>query len=102
MSISPDQVKTARGLLGWPVSILAGKSGLSTTTISNFEKGARRPSVLNVSTIRKVFESAGVEFVGEAGARLRKAAEDGAEIPHHETPAKRRGNYSRPRTPRSE
>jgi transcriptional regulator with XRE-family HTH domain len=69
MSISPDQVKTARRLLGWSVPVLAGKSGLSVATISNFEKGTRRPSVLNVTTIRKIFEDAGIEFgVEEPGA----------------------------------
>lgn len=71
MIISPDQAKTARRLLEWSLSIVGGKSGLSSTTISDFENGKRRPSVLNVSTMRKVFENAGVEFVGEAGVRMR-------------------------------
>jgi transcriptional regulator with XRE-family HTH domain len=71
MSISPDQAKTARRLLGWTVSVLGGKSGLSATTVSHFENGERRPSALNVSKIRKAFEDAGVEFVGEAGARMK-------------------------------
>jgi transcriptional regulator with XRE-family HTH domain len=56
VSISPDQVKTARGLLGWSIPVLAGKAGLSVTTVASFEKGTRRPSVLNVSTIRKFFD----------------------------------------------
>jgi transcriptional regulator with XRE-family HTH domain len=74
MSISPNQLKTARRLLGWSVPLLADKSGLSVTTVSNFEKGTRRPSVLNVSTIRKLFEDAGIEFGGDdPGATLRTA-----------------------------
>jgi transcriptional regulator with XRE-family HTH domain len=72
VSISPEQVKTARGLLGWSIPVLAGKAGLSVTTVASFEKGTRRPSVLNVSTIRKFFESAGVEFgAEEPGVKLR-------------------------------
>jgi transcriptional regulator with XRE-family HTH domain len=72
MSISPSQAKTARRLIGLTIAVLAGKSGLSATTISHFENGTRRPSARNISTIRKVFEDSGVEFVGEAGARMKK------------------------------
>jgi transcriptional regulator with XRE-family HTH domain len=71
VSISPDQAKTARRLLDWSLSVLAGKKGLNTTAVSHFENGKRRPSVVKVSAIRKVFEDAGVEFVGEAGARMK-------------------------------
>jgi transcriptional regulator with XRE-family HTH domain len=71
VTLSADQAKTARRLLGWRLSVLADKSGLSAPTISDFENSKRRPSVLNVSTIQKVFENAGVDFVGETGARLK-------------------------------
>ena len=67
MSISGAQVEEVRRLLGWPLSVVGGKSDLSTSTISFFETGKRRPSSLNVSTIRKVFEAAGVEFIAENG-----------------------------------
>jgi transcriptional regulator with XRE-family HTH domain len=72
MSISPAQLKEARRLLGWTLSVVGGKSDLSTSTISFFETGRRRPSALGVSKIRKAFEDAGVEFMngGEPGARL--------------------------------
>ena len=36
MSISPAQLKEARRLLGWPLSVVGGKSDLSTSTISLF------------------------------------------------------------------
>jgi transcriptional regulator with XRE-family HTH domain len=58
-------------LLGWSISILAGKAGASATTVSDFENGKRQTSVLNNAKIRKAFENAGVEFVGEAGTRLK-------------------------------
>jgi transcriptional regulator with XRE-family HTH domain len=72
MSISPAQLKEARRLLGWTLSVVGGKSDLSTSTISFFETGRRRPSALGVSKIRKAFEDAGVEFMrgGEPLARL--------------------------------
>jgi transcriptional regulator with XRE-family HTH domain len=72
MSISPAQLKEARRLLGWTLSVVGGKSDLSTSTISFFETGRRRPSALGVSKIRKAFEAAGVEFMngGQPGARL--------------------------------
>jgi transcriptional regulator with XRE-family HTH domain len=76
MSISPAQLKEARRLLGWTLSVVGGKSDLSTSTISFFETGRRRPSALGVSKIRKAFEAAGVEFIAEngegTGVRLRK------------------------------
>jgi hypothetical protein len=73
MSLSPDQIREARRLLGWPLSVLGGKSGLSVTTVSQFENSRRRPSALNVSAIRKVLEDAGVEFNSNGpGVRLRK------------------------------
>jgi transcriptional regulator with XRE-family HTH domain len=80
MTISPNQAKTARRLIGWTVSVLGGKSGLSGTTVSHFENGKRRPSALNVSKIRKVFEEGGVEFAG-GGVKLRKPNE------HHRRPS---------------
>jgi transcriptional regulator with XRE-family HTH domain len=48
MSISPAQLKEARRLLGWTLSMVGGKSDLSTSTISFFETGRRRPSALVV------------------------------------------------------
>jgi transcriptional regulator with XRE-family HTH domain len=71
VSISPDQARNARRLLGWPVTVVAGKSGLSTSTVLYFEKGTRRPRISNIAKIRKVLEVGGVEFVGETGARLK-------------------------------
>jgi transcriptional regulator with XRE-family HTH domain len=75
MTISAAQVREARRLLSWTLSTVGDKSDLSASTISFFETGRRRPTALNVSRIRKVFETAGVEFTngGEPGVRLRKA-----------------------------
>jgi transcriptional regulator with XRE-family HTH domain len=75
MTITPQQMKTGRQLLGWSRSDLGGVSGVSSTTTGNFEKGGRKASVLDLSTVRRVLEAAGVEFLqehGAAGARLWK------------------------------
>jgi transcriptional regulator with XRE-family HTH domain len=73
MSISPAQLKEARQLVGWSLSVVGGKSNLSASTISFFETGRRRPSPPVVSKIRKAFEVAGVEFTndGQSGVKLR-------------------------------
>ena len=74
VSITLAQVKAARKLLGWTQDQLAGKAGVSATTIARFEAAKRRPSVLVVSTIRHTLEAAGVEFTngGQPGVRLKK------------------------------
>ncbi|CAN7442448.1 helix-turn-helix domain-containing protein [Mesorhizobium sp. LjNodule214] len=76
MSITPSQSRAARGLLDWSQQKLADRSNLSQSTIRDFEKGRRVPSVNNLAAIRSALEVAGVEFIpengGGAGARLRK------------------------------
>jgi transcriptional regulator with XRE-family HTH domain len=75
MTISPGQVNAARTLLKWSQSDLAGHIGLSAVTVGKFELGRVRPPVLNVSTIQRVFEAAGVEFTngGQPGVRMKSA-----------------------------
>jgi transcriptional regulator with XRE-family HTH domain len=75
MTITPQQLKAGRQLLGWSRSDLAGHCGVSMTTMAHFERGTTRASVLDLSTMRRVLETAGVEFPEEHGAtgvRLRK------------------------------
>ena len=76
MSMTPSQSRAARGLLDWSQQELASRSNLSESTVRNFEKGRRAPSVNNLAAIRAALEAAGVEFIPEngsgAGVRLRK------------------------------
>jgi DNA-binding XRE family transcriptional regulator len=44
MSITPQQVKAARRLLGWSQPTLATKARISRETVLAFEKGRRRAS----------------------------------------------------------
>lgn len=77
--ISIEQVRGARGLLGWSQTRLAEAAGLSLPTVKRYEtdKGAR-VSADAVAAIRAALEAAGVEFIAEngggPGVRLRKGA----------------------------
>src|SRR5476649_640864 len=87
MNITGSQVKAARLLLGWSQPKLAAETGVSAATIAKFEEGHQRPSMLDVSVVRRMLNDAGVEFVegepGEAakgqmtitGAQVREARE---------------------------
>lgn len=82
MTMTPSQSRAARGLVDWSQQELADRSNLSQSTIRDFEKGRRVPSVNNLGAIRAALESAGVEFIpengGGAGVRLRKGGQDGS------------------------
>jgi predicted transcriptional regulator len=72
-----EQLRAARGLLGWSQTKLAQRAGLSLPTVKRLEAGVGpRVSDDARSKIRRTLESAGVEFIeengGGAGVRLRK------------------------------
>lgn len=75
MTITPEQSRAARGLLDWSQTQLGSASHLSESTIRDFEKGRRVPSINNLTAIRTALESAGVEFInderGDGVVRLR-------------------------------
>ncbi|MEW9614259.1 helix-turn-helix transcriptional regulator [Shinella sp. S4-D37] len=62
MTIDPSQSRAARGLLDWSQTKLAQMSNLSESTVRDFEKGRRTPSVNNLSAMRRAMEDAGVLF----------------------------------------
>jgi transcriptional regulator with XRE-family HTH domain len=76
MNITPAQSRAGRGLLDWSQTELGKRSNLSESTIRDFEKGRRVPTINNLAAIRTALESAGVIFVAESGegpgVRLRK------------------------------
>lgn len=73
--ITKEQSRAARGLLDWSQTMLASKSNLGESTVRDFEKGRRVPSVNNLTAMRAALEAAGVEFIAEngggAGVRLK-------------------------------
>jgi transcriptional regulator with XRE-family HTH domain len=70
--MTPDQSRAARGLLDWSQAELAARSNLSESTIRDFEKGRRVPSINNLAAIRRALEAAGVDFIDgdQPGVRL--------------------------------
>ena len=72
-----EQLRAARGLLGWSQSKLAQRAGLSLPTIKRLETGVGpRVSDEVRATVQQALESAGVDFIeengGGPGVRLRK------------------------------
>jgi transcriptional regulator with XRE-family HTH domain len=72
-----EQLRAARGLLGWSQSDLAQRAGLSLPTVKRVESGTGpRVSDEAQTKLQRALESAGVEFIDEngggPGVRLRK------------------------------
>ena len=72
-----EQLRAARGLLGWSQSELAERAGLSLPTVKRLEGGfGPRVSDEARAKLQRAIEAAGIEFIGENGGaeglRLRK------------------------------
>ncbi|MCV0396990.1 MAG: helix-turn-helix domain-containing protein [Rhizobiaceae bacterium] len=63
MTITPEQSRAARGLLDWSQAKLGAAAYLSESTIRDFEKGRRVPSINNLAAIRAALERAGITFL---------------------------------------
>jgi transcriptional regulator with XRE-family HTH domain len=66
-TITSDQCRGARGLLGITQPALASAAKLGLSTIVDFEKSRRPVSEQAVRAIRKALEHAGIEFIDENG-----------------------------------
>jgi transcriptional regulator with XRE-family HTH domain len=75
MSITKEQCRAARALLGWSQSELATASQVAQKTIADFERDARNLYPRTVADIRAALERAGIEFIdgngGGPGVRLK-------------------------------
>jgi len=73
--ITSDQIRAARALLRWSGKDLAEKTGLGFSTLMRLEvlDGVPSAQAKTLETIQKVFEQAGIEFIGtpEDGAGVR-------------------------------
>jgi transcriptional regulator with XRE-family HTH domain len=76
--ISIEQIRAARGLLGWSQTNLAEAAGLSLPTIKRMERESDGPVVSDDArtAVQGALQKAGVEFIpengGGAGVRLKK------------------------------
>ena len=78
--IDAEQIRAARGLLGWLQKDVADRTGLNLQTIKRMETlGTGRSSVDNVLAVQRTFEVAGVQFIPEngGGAGVRMARPKG-------------------------
>jgi transcriptional regulator with XRE-family HTH domain len=77
LSISIEQLRAARALLGWSQSQLAKEAGMSLPTVKRVEReGGPRVSEDAHQRLQRALEAGGVEFIDEngggPGVRLRK------------------------------
>jgi transcriptional regulator with XRE-family HTH domain len=69
--ITVEQLRAARGLLGWSQSELATRAGLSLPTVKRLEGGfGPRVSDEARKKLQLAIEEAGVEFIHENGGGL--------------------------------
>lgn len=62
MTITSEQCRAARALLGLKQTELAKKSSVSAKTIADFEIGMRRPYAATLTVLKQTLEGVGVEF----------------------------------------
>jgi transcriptional regulator with XRE-family HTH domain len=67
VTITSAQSRAARALLEWSQEDLARASNLGLSTVRDFEKGRRTPTINNLAAVRHALETAGVEFIAENG-----------------------------------
>ena len=77
MSITIEQFRAARALLGWSQQELAAKSRVSRNAIIKFENSMSTPLPRTLEDVVEAFEEAGVIFISEddgagVGVRLKK------------------------------
>jgi ribosome-binding protein aMBF1 (putative translation factor) len=75
VTITPEQIKAARRLLGWSSIDLALNSPVGITAIRKIEAKRLVRRDLTIRSLQAALEAAGVEFIakkGGAGVRLRK------------------------------
>ena len=72
--MTPEQMRTARGMLNWARDRLAEKAGVQVKTLLMAESGRTTPRPRTLAAIRATLEAAGVEFNNEdaPGVRLRQ------------------------------
>ena len=75
MLVVTHQIKAARSLIGWEQHQLASSAGVAISTIRRLE-GVRGPIGAHFETVEKIrraFELAGIEFIGDPtpGVRLK-------------------------------
>jgi transcriptional regulator with XRE-family HTH domain len=80
--IKGEQIRAARGLLGWSMADLAEASGVSASTIKRIESlgAVATGTVGTIESLEQAFQNVGVIFIGEngggAGVRYAKPSKE--------------------------
>jgi transcriptional regulator with XRE-family HTH domain len=77
MTITVEQIKEARKLLGWSQFRLAVRSTVDVTRINHFERGKCALTHSQLDRIKSSLELSGIQFIAEngGGARIRSSKE---------------------------
>jgi transcriptional regulator with XRE-family HTH domain len=74
LTLTPEQCRIGRALLGWTQTDLAKRSGVTKPTIAAFETGARQPYVRTLDDLRRALEKGdekgGAVFIGDGEPSL--------------------------------
>ena len=81
----PNQIKSARALLGWSQQDLANRGKIAASTVADFERGERTPVANNLAAMRTTLEQAGIVFMAGSAimgprSKILKAKSGGAPI----------------------
>lgn len=80
MPLTPEQCRAARALLDWTQEDLAGRAGVSRSTIRGFENGQHDLHRGSAAVIRGALEAGGVILIdaeGDEGPGVRLRARNG-------------------------
>jgi transcriptional regulator with XRE-family HTH domain len=69
MTVSIEQIRAARALLGLSQKELAEKAGISLNSLNNIERGVASPRQGSIDSIRFALEEEGIEFLEGNGVR---------------------------------
>lgn len=72
MSLTPAQIRAARGLLDWTAKDLADRIGIKPSSMSAIENGKAKGSMQTIEAIESHLARSGIEFLGTDGVRLRQ------------------------------
>ncbi|WP_428531962.1 helix-turn-helix domain-containing protein [Rhodopila sp.] len=61
--MTPEQCRAARGWLSWSQGDLAKASGVSLSTVRDFEKSRRAPIRNNLEAMERALTGAGIKFL---------------------------------------
>ena len=65
--MTPSLARAARAILNWSMDELSRRTGVSSTTIRDYENGSNRTTRVNKAALAVAFFEAGVEFCGGDG-----------------------------------